>query len=116
MTTNRPDATLFARGSYYLALATSGIILLVLILTVLRQSGLGGLLVWLAIMTSAVGTFMAWTARKEFKVTPPPDDIQGMANLGWRINRLSLILLGVLMLFQLVILQVISRLLPAIVK
>jgi hypothetical protein len=111
---NRPDPILFAKGSYYLGFATSGLLLVTIVLMLVRATGVAGVLVWLTVLTSAVGTFMAWAARKDFQTAPPPPDVQGMVNLGWRINRLALILIVLMIVIGLIVVAVIQAL-PAFV-
>lgn len=102
---NRPDPVMFTRWSYYLALTTSGLLLLTIALSFVPLEAirtLPRLTVALALITSAVGTFMAWAARKDFATNPGPDDVMSMLNVAWRLNRLSLILIAILAVLALV--------------
>src|SRR5688572_7329309 len=80
-----------AQWSYYLAYASSGILMLAFIFSLLRVPLTP--IVWLALITSAVGTFMAWTARREFKARPGPADSVKMARMAWRVNLGALIVM-----------------------
>lgn len=101
---NRPDAAQFAKWSYYLSFATSGIMLLGLLLGFARTPLAG--VIWLSFVTSAVGAFMAWAAKNEFKTKPPSDDVMMMAKRGWRVNivgfGIMIAFLVVLLIFQLI--------------
>jgi len=108
---NRPDPALFARGSYYLGIASSGILLLSFLLGLLRV-GLSSI-VWLALITSAVGLFLGWASRSDFKKNPGTPEVMQMADTGWRINLWALIVLVVVML-MVVILRVIVAIGPTI--
>jgi hypothetical protein len=95
----RPDAVTLAQWSYYLAYASSGILLFGFFLLLLRSPLTA--IVWLVLITSAMGTFMAWAARQEFKGKPGPEDSVAMAYSAFRINLGTLI--GMLILVVLVI-------------
>jgi hypothetical protein len=94
----------FAQWSYYLGYASSGIMLLSFILGM--ASPLIANILWLALITSAIGTFMAWVARSELKTAPASDNVMQMAKVGWRVNLMALIVM-----LLLVIMNVILRLL-----
>lgn len=88
---NRPDPVMFAKLSYYLALASSGILLVSVVLALVRISA--GPFLWLALPTSAAGTFLAWAARSDFRARPGPDEAAQQARTGWRVNLLALIVM-----------------------
>ncbi len=115
MSLTRPDPVLFAKASYYLGFATSGLLLLTLVLMFTRATTAAGLVLWLTLLTSAVGTFTAWAARRDFQTSPPSDAIRGMANLGWRINRLALILIVIMAVMSLLVVAII-RAMPTIIE
>ncbi len=102
----RPDPALFARLSYYLGIASSAILLIGLIGGYLRSAV--GSIVWLALITSGGGAFMAWAARKDFQAQPGEPEVVRMANIGWRVNRLALILLLALLALAIVVRLVIG--------
>ena len=107
----RPDPELFATISYYLGFASSGIILLSLILGFLRLPGV--FIIWLALITSSVGMFAAWAARQDFAKSGGSEEAIGRAEMGWRYNRISLI--GMLAFLVIVLLiRVAITLLPSI--
>jgi len=108
---NRPDPALFARGSFYMGIASSAILLLSFILGMLRV-GLSSI-VWLALVTSAVGLFLGWASRSDFKKNPGTPEVMQMADTGWRINLWALIVLVVVMLLV-VILRVVVAIGPTI--
>lgn len=82
---NRPDPETFARASYYLAFVSSGILTLAMILGFLGSS-LSSIM-WLCLLTSAIGTFTGYAARADFKRNPPEDGSLVMrAMTGLRIN------------------------------
>lgn len=97
----RPDPELFANISFYLGLASSGIILLALILGFLRLPG--SIIIWLALITSAVGMFAAWAARQDFKKSGGSEEAVQRAEMGWRFNRLSLIAMLIFLVMVLLI-------------
>jgi hypothetical protein len=98
---NRPDPVQFARISYYLAIATATILGLTVLLGMLRIGMTW--IVWIALITSAVGAFLAWAARSDFKVTPGPTQAVKMARSAWRVNfyALLLLILSLLLMFGL---------------
>ncbi len=98
---NRPDPALFARLSFYLGYASSGIIFLSLVLVLLRSSA--SQIMWLALITSAAGTFMAWAARTDFREAPGTEEAARMAQIGWRVNLIALSLMALLLLLTIVL-------------
>lgn len=112
---NRPDPRTFAEWSYYLAIASAAILLMAFLLGLTRVAALQPLvnIVWLALITSATGTFLAAAARSDFKRNPPDEVDQQRARTGLRVNLLALILMFVLMLI-LVLIRLLPQLLPLI--
>ncbi len=106
---NRPDPVLFARYSYYLAFASAAILLIAFIISVAShvvQSDLPGILihvVWLALITGGVGTFLAYAARSDFKRNPGPAEAVIQARIGWRVNLGALAVLAVSAFFIIII-------------
>ena len=103
---NRPDPSLFAQGSFYLAIASSGILLVSFVFGLLRL-GLSAI-VWLAVITSGVGLFLGWASRSDFKKNPGTPEMMQMADTGWRINLWALIILMVIMLIVIILRVVIT--------
>ncbi len=87
---NRPDPVVFARYSYILAFVSAGIIFVTLLLYVpvlpedLRRVLVN--IVWLALITGGVGTFMAYAARSDFRRNPGPLSAINQARIGFRVN------------------------------
>jgi hypothetical protein len=104
---SRPDAVQFARWSYYLSYVTSGILLLAFILNMARTPL--GAIVWLAFVTSAVGAFMGWAARRDFKVRPADQKVMQMAKQGFRTNVLGFICLIIMFVIFLIIRGMMSQ-------
>lgn len=103
---SRPDPVQFARLSYAMGFVTSGILALAFILGMV---GVGlGWIVWLALVSSAAGTFMAWAARRDFKTQPPPPEIERTLKVAWRVNLGSLILMFIVLILYLIIRLVFS--------
>jgi hypothetical protein len=94
---NSPD---LAAYSYYLAVASVTIMILAMILTFIPLRFLAPLvhIIWLTLITSAAGTFLAVTARNEFKRRPPTEDEARHARIGLRVNVAALIFMLLLML------------------
>jgi hypothetical protein len=98
---NRPDPEMFARYSYYLAFA-SAFILLVAFLVSFLPAPISAILVnvvWLALITAIVGTFLGFAATRDFKRTPGSDQSMREARVGFRINLIAgtvMILIAVL--------------------
>lgn len=104
----QPEA--FATYSYYLAIASVGILLLYGLLGVLGI--MGGVLsqfVWVVFITSGVGAFFAFAARSDFRRHGPSEATLRRARVGWRVN---LGALAFMLLFALVFIAV--MLLPGI--
>lgn len=108
---SRPDPVQFARISYAMGFVTSGILALAFILGMV---GLGlGWIVWLALISSAAGTFMAWAARRDFKTQPAPPEIERNLKVAWRVNLGSLILMFLVLILYLIIRLVFTTTGPA---
>lgn len=105
---NRPDAALLAKWSYYLSYGTSGLLLLGFLLGFAR-SPLSAIL-WLAFLTSAVGSFMAWAAKGELKRQKSSDAASlKWAKQGWRVNFSGFMMLILLLVFIIVLRVVLSQ-------
>jgi hypothetical protein len=92
----RPDPADFALYSYTLAFVSSGILTLTFILGLLRSPLVQ--IMWLALLTSAVGTFLGSAARSDFKhrSRSVTEDVEHKANVGFRVNLGFLIVLLIL--------------------
>lgn len=104
--TEGPDPKLFATISYYLGFASALILVVTYLLGLLtpgRQSPVGQI-VWLALITSAVGVVLAWMARVEFQRmgTATPDD-ERHYKLGLRVNVMVLAFMTLLVIFVAII-------------
>ncbi len=103
---NRPEPSVFAQGSYILAFVSAFILLASFFLgfrifdsvRFLRQ------IVWLALITSGIGSFLAYAARSDFKRRGGSDELQRRARIGWRINLATFVLLVILAVIQIVVL------------
>ena len=88
--TNRPDPIRFAKYSYYMAFASALILLVAFIFSLpfLRSDLSSALIniVWLALITGGIGTFLAYAARADFKRAPGPAEAVRHARVGWRVN------------------------------
>ena len=92
----RPDPATLAEASYILAIAS---VLILLLAYVLSWSGAVGFLsriVWLALITSAAGAFLAYAARKDYERIDAPEADVKRARAGWRVNLAVLVLMLVL--------------------
>lgn len=90
----RPSPVLFANLSYYLALVSVGILLLysVLGLTGLRVQALTPF-IWVVLITSAVGAFLAFAARSALPHTDATNRVMRRARTGWRVNLSAFVLM-----------------------
>ena len=95
---NRPDPVTFAEGSYILAFASAFIIMLAFILSLHAFDSMAVLrhIVWLALITSAVGVFLGFAARQDFKRYSGPEDAIRKARVGWRVNLAVLVFMLVI--------------------
>ena len=104
---NRPDPIRFARYSYYLAFVSALIVLMVFIFSLpfLRSDLTTALvnIVWVALITGGIGTFLAYAARADFKRTPGPAEAVRHARVGWRVNLGALLVVLVWAAFYVVI-------------
>jgi hypothetical protein len=101
---NRPDPVTFAEGSYMLAFTSALIIMLrfFLGLRMFDSVALIRQIVWLALFTSAVGVFLSYAARQDFKRYSGPEDSIRKARVGWRVNLAVLIFMLVIALVAIV--------------
>lgn len=102
---NRPDPTTFAQFSYWLAIASSVIVTLVLLLG-LVPGRMGDFLsplqqvMWLALITSGVGLFLAIAARSDFRRGGQvPDAFKRKARIGLRVNLIILVVMLLALVF-----------------
>lgn len=98
----RPDPATFAEASYILAIASVLILLLSYVLSWISAVGFLSRIVWLALITSAVGAFLAYAARQDFKHIDAPEADIKRARAGWRVNLAVLVLMLVLALIAIV--------------
>jgi hypothetical protein len=98
----RPSPAAFARYSYILAFVSSGVVTLAIILSMLKSPLV--YIVWLALLTSAIGTFLSSAARSDFKhkQRSVTEEAKHQANVGFRVNLAFLILLLILALIAIV--------------
>jgi cytochrome b561 len=92
--TNRPDPTAFADISYILAFVSAFILLLTFGLGFVRTAffdTLQQVIIWFALVSGGIGTFLAYAARSDFKRYSGPADAQRKARVGWRVNLATLI-------------------------
>jgi hypothetical protein len=90
----------FATYSYYLAYASSGIVLIALVASMLNSPLFH--VVWLALVTGGVGTFFAMAARSDFRRQGASPEDEQHARLGFRINLATSIFMIVLVIFTVV--------------
>ncbi len=83
----RPSPARLADISYYLALVSAGILLLY------SAIGLAGLhvrtltpFIWVVLITSAAGAFLAYAARSDLTSADPDNRAVRRARTGWRLN------------------------------
>lgn len=101
---NRPDPVSFAEASYVLAFVSSGILALTLLLGILPFQALRSFqhILWFALFTSAIGTFLGFAARRDFEQEPASEEIMNKAKIGFRTNRAILILMAIIALIAIV--------------
>jgi hypothetical protein len=101
---NRPNPYTFAEFSYMLAFASAIILLVAFVLGFRIFDAIGFLrnIVWLSLVTSAVGLFLAWAARSDFRRHPAPPDIDRKARVAFRINLVTLVLMLILLMITIV--------------
>jgi len=96
---NRPDPVLFAKYSYYLAVASAVILFFGFLFQLpFIPREIGGVLInvsWLALLTGGVGAFMAYAARADFRRNPGPEEAVRQARVGWRVNLGALAVMAV---------------------
>jgi hypothetical protein len=105
MSEKRPDPGLLAEISYYLAFASTGLLLLTFLLGLARVEALRplGQLIWLVLITSAAGTFLGFAARSDFKRIEPTDRDVRRLRLGLRVNLMALGFMVLFVLFVIVV-------------
>lgn len=87
---NRPDPRTFAQYSYYLAIASGGLIVLAFVFSFIPPIRFLTQLIWLTLITSGIGAFLAYAARSDFaKMKQPPEESITQARIGWRNNLLT---------------------------
>ncbi len=98
---NRPDPRTFALYSYYLAIASGGLIVLAFIFSFIESVRFLTQMIWLTLITSGIGAFLAYAARSDFaRMKQPPEESINHARIGWRNNLLTF---GVVTLLALVV-------------
>ncbi len=97
--TSRPGQ--FATYSYYLAFVSSGIVLIAFVASMLKSPLFN--VVWLALITGAVGTFFAMAARSDFKRKGASPEDENRARVGFRVNLATTIFMLILVIFVLVV-------------
>lgn len=82
-----------ATYSYYLAYASAAIMILAMLFAFIPVRFLAPLvhIIWITLITSAAGTFLAATARGEFKRRPPTEQEERRARIGLRVNIAALL-------------------------
>jgi hypothetical protein len=90
----------FAAYSYYLAFVSSGIVLIAFVASILKSPLFN--IVWLALITGAVGTFFAMAARSDFKRKGASPEDENRARLGFRVNLATSIFMILLVIFMIV--------------
>ncbi len=105
---NRSNSDLFAEMSYYLAIASTLIMVLTFAIGMTRVEALSPLrnLIWLVLITSGVGLFMGLAARSDFKRAPPAAELVRFQKIGVRVNAAALVFM--LMLSAIVIAMALS--------
>ncbi len=100
----RPDSATFAQYSYYLAIASSGIITLTFVFGLLQLRLLANIM-WLALITAGIGLFLASAARSDFKRREQqvPEDLKRKSRVGFRINLGVLAVMMIAVVFQIVL-------------
>ncbi|MBN1120432.1 MAG: hypothetical protein JXJ17_05100 [Anaerolineae bacterium] len=91
----------FAAYSYYLAFASSGIMLIAFVASMLKSPFFN--IVWLALITGAVGTFFAMAARSDFKRKGASPEDEQRARVGFRVNLATSIFMILLVIFMLIV-------------
>src|SRR5512139_2268776 len=103
---NRPDPAQFARYSYILSLVSTGILTLAVLIAFIPVDAIKPLfhIVWLTIVTGAVGAFMGYAARADFKAHPPEHpELEHQARSGFRTNVFALAVTLLLAVFRIAI-------------
>jgi len=102
---SRPSPETFARYSYFLALASSIILFITFIVMLIPRPLSEALvnIVWLALVTSGAGTFLAYAARADFRRNPGAPDAVRQARIGWRVNLGALAVVTITALFNIIL-------------
>lgn len=103
--TNRPDTRTLAAYSYYLALASAGVMMLSLLLGLIPGRVIGILqnVIWLVVITSALGTFCGFAARSDLKLDGGSEEDRRNARVGLRVNLAALIVMLLMVVFVVVL-------------
>lgn len=88
---NRPDPRTFVLYSYYLAFASSGVMLLTFLFALVPFARPLVHVMWLALITSPIGVFLGVTARSDFKDQEVEEALKRKMGIGIRVNLLTLI-------------------------
>ena len=91
----------FATYSYYLAFVSSGIMLIAFVAQLLNLRVIFNI-VWLSLITGAVGTFFAMAARSDFKRVGATEEDEARARVGLRINLAATIFMLIVVVFAIV--------------
>lgn len=101
---NRPDPHSFAIYGYYMAFVTAIIVTLALVFGFIHPLRMLSNVIWLALITSAMGTFMAYAARRDFtRIKQVDPEIERKARVAWRINLMMLVLMVFISIFTIVL-------------
>src|SRR5574341_863408 len=93
---NRPDPRTFVLYSYYLAFASSGVMLLTFLFALVPFARPLVHVMWLALITSPIGVFLGVTARSDFKDQEVEEALKRKMGIGIRVNLLTLIFIPVM--------------------
>ena len=98
---NRPDPGAFATYSYYLAFASAAILLLAFLIGLVPSDALKPMahIIWLALLTSAIGAFLAFAARSDFRHQSGAPEDERRARTGLRVNLAVLVFMVLLLIF-----------------
>jgi hypothetical protein len=91
----------FATYSYYLAFASSGIVLIAFIASMFKSPIFN--IVWLALITGGVGAFFALAARSDFKRQAATEEDERHLRVGLRVNLATLVFMVIIVIFVVVI-------------
>lgn len=88
---NRPDPRIFGTYSYYLALASTIITVLVLLLGLFVPQI--AMAFWLVLVTSAIGVFLGLAARSDLKHSGSTPEVERHVRIGVRVNLVYFVLM-----------------------